>query len=433
MASTPSTASSPARSFDDVVVVVATRTTLTGLDPSHPQPRHQRPERRSRLPRAHHPRRQCPDRGRGALRARLPGQSRPGPDLPAVRPALHQSERGFRQLTGYRREDVLGRSIYEVDVLERAERREFALERLRAGETITQMEASLTVPSDPGGRLVVVAGQPIEIGDAPCMLFTFADLEPRRKAETALRHSEERFAKAFRLVPVPTAIVTRRRARLSRSTTPSAHSGLRSAGRGRPSGRRPAPLGRRWRNGSAFARRSPGRYRAGLRGAACARRTVRHHLPDRRRDRDHRRPVLHPVVFQDITSRKRSEEDLVEAIEAVMADASWFSRGVVEKLAALRQPPRPGQPPVKRRQLADLTAREREILGLVCQGRAMPRSQRARARAQHRTQPRRLAVPQARRQPAQRPDRLGTRARHRRRWRAAEATRRAEKGSSEPV
>jgi PAS domain S-box-containing protein len=47
--------------------------------------------------------------------------------------------------------------------------------------------------------------------------------------------------------------------------------------------------------------------------------------------------------FQDITARRRSEEELVKAIEAVMADASWFSRGVVEKLAAMRHPPRPGQ------------------------------------------------------------------------------------------
>ena len=93
-------------------------------------------------------------------------------------------------------------------MLERAERRELALERLRSGATISQMEACLTVPSDPGGRQVVVAGQPIEVGDEPCMLFTFADLEPRRKAETALRHSEERFAKAFRLAPVPTTIAT---------------------------------------------------------------------------------------------------------------------------------------------------------------------------------------------------------------------------------
>ena len=43
--------------------------------------------------------------------------------------------------------------------------------------------------------LVVVAGQPIEVAEQPCMLFTFNDLEPRR-AETALRHSEQRFATA---------------------------------------------------------------------------------------------------------------------------------------------------------------------------------------------------------------------------------------------
>src|SRR5215207_6725925 len=115
---------------------------------------------------------------------------------------------GFLELTGYKREDVLGRTVYEIDMLERAERRNLALERLRAGETIPQMEACLTVPSDPSGRQVVVAGQPIEVGEEPCMLFTFADLEPRRKAEMALRQSEERLAKAFRLAPVPTTIGT---------------------------------------------------------------------------------------------------------------------------------------------------------------------------------------------------------------------------------
>ena len=36
---------------------------------------------------------------------------------------------GFLQLTGYKREDVLGHTVYEIDVLERAERRELALER----------------------------------------------------------------------------------------------------------------------------------------------------------------------------------------------------------------------------------------------------------------------------------------------------------------
>jgi DNA-binding NarL/FixJ family response regulator len=48
----------------------------------------------------------------------------------------------------------------------------------------------------------------------------------------------------------------------------------------------------------------------------------------------------------------------------VMADTSWFSRSVVEKLAALRQTSHHGA----RADLGDLTDREREVLGLICQG-----------------------------------------------------------------
>ena len=107
---------------------------------------------------------------------------------------------GFLELTGFRREEVLGRSVYEIDVLERAERRDLAIERLKAGETIPQMEACLRLPKD-ADKLVIVAGQPIEICAEPYMLFTFADLEPRRRAETALRHSEEKRGSRPETVP----------------------------------------------------------------------------------------------------------------------------------------------------------------------------------------------------------------------------------------
>ncbi|MEX5716395.1 PAS domain S-box protein [Serratia ureilytica] len=69
------------------------------------------------------------------------------------------------------------------------------------------MEAELKLP-DGGSKLVVVAGQPLDINEDDCMLFTFTDLEPRRQAESALRESEERFAKSFRLSPVPTLVCT---------------------------------------------------------------------------------------------------------------------------------------------------------------------------------------------------------------------------------
>ncbi|MDQ2803716.1 MAG: PAS domain S-box protein [Pseudomonadota bacterium] len=71
------------------------------------------------------------------------------------------------------------------------------------------------------------------------------------------------------------------------------------------------------------------------------------------------------AVLQDITERKRSEAELFEAIEAVMQDTSWFSRTVIEKLAQLRHPERSQQ---TQADLADLTRREQEVLGLLCQG-----------------------------------------------------------------
>ena len=54
----------------------------------------------------------------------------------------------------------------------------------------------------------------------------------------------------------------------------------------------------------------------------------------------------------------------MEAIETVMQDTSWFSRTVIEKLAQIRAP----GAPQSQGELADLTRREREILGLICDG-----------------------------------------------------------------
>lgn len=71
------------------------------------------------------------------------------------------------------------------------------------------------------------------------------------------------------------------------------------------------------------------------------------------------------AIFLNAHGQNRSEADLKKAIESVMQEASWFSRAVVEKLAQLRFP-RPSAS--NWASLVDLTGREREILGLVCQG-----------------------------------------------------------------
>lgn len=272
---------------------------------------------------------------------------------------------GFLHLSGYAHEQVIGHSVYEVDVLERADNRELAIQRLKAGQTIPQMEACLRFPKD-AEHFVVVAGQPIEVGSEPCMLFTFADLEDRCRAETALAKSEKRFATAFRLSPVPTMIGTIREHRFI--DVNDAFVKMMGYGREQIIGQTAhdlalwADAGVRRRFEAQFAEtgsvrdveaRFVGKSGAVFDGLVAAEMVT---INDQS-------CIL--CVFQDITEQRRSEGELVAAIEGAMADTTWFSRGVLEKLAALRRRSDPGASTVG---VDELTPRERQIIDLICRG-----------------------------------------------------------------
>lgn len=72
------------------------------------------------------------------------------------------------------------------------------------------------------------------------------------------------------------------------------------------------------------------------------------------------------LMFYDITERKRSEEELMQAIQDVMQDASWFSRSVVERLTEIRA----GSLDQSQSRVAELTRRERQVLEHVARGRS---------------------------------------------------------------
>ena len=57
--------------------------------------------------------------------------------------------------------------------------------------------------------------------------------------------------------------------------------------------------------------------------------------------------------------------DVVAAFEAAMTDTSWFTRTIIDKLKALRQT-KPSAP--RKSDLDNLSDREREVLGLICEG-----------------------------------------------------------------
>ncbi len=271
---------------------------------------------------------------------------------------------GFLEMTGFTRDAVIGQSVYEVDVLAEARNRDLAVSRLKEGGTIPQMEACLRLP-DGGSRFVIVAGQPIELGEEPCMLFTFADLELRRKAETALRQSEARFAKAFRLTPVPTVLA--RGKDLHVTGINEAFTRVFGLGEDTVIGRNLDEAGlwvnERQREAVEAALERQG-YVLGV--EVCLRHESGANLDclvsaERIEIEDDPFVLL---VMQDITDRKHTERELFDAIETVMADTSWFSRGLIEKLANLRRPD-----VTRSDALAlNLTMRERQILNLICSG-----------------------------------------------------------------
>lgn len=275
---------------------------------------------------------------------------------------------GFLEMTGHTRQDVLEHSVDDLDVLGDAPGRDEAEARLQDGRTIPQMETCIPLP-DGSTKLVVVAGQPIEMGETACMLFTFNDLEPRRKMESAMRDSEERFSKAFRLAPVPMVLstTTGKVLEINDAFVQTLGYDLELLG---------------------DADNALARLCSQAADYAAAMTQLQGGLAVHNQDVSlltHDGALLdclvsaEPVVIQgrpcvlaaiqDITERKRSETELMTAIQAVMQDTSWFSQTVIEKLAQLRQP---GASTTLNTQLADLTPREREILGLMCHGMSDP-------------------------------------------------------------
>jgi DNA-binding CsgD family transcriptional regulator len=79
------------------------------------------------------------------------------------------------------------------------------------------------------------------------------------------------------------------------------------------------------------------------------------------------KPATVCLIREQEAQQNEHGYDAIAAIEAAMADTSWFTRTIIEKLKALRHAKR--QTP-RISDLEALTDREREVLGLICEGRS---------------------------------------------------------------
>ncbi len=289
---------------------------------------------------------------------------------PAVICRLHdlryvKVNNGFLEMTGFSRQEVIGRSVYDLDVLARAERREASVALLREGRTIRQQEACIPIA---GGaeKFVVVAGQPIELAEQACMLFTFIDLQPRKKIEDTLRQSEERFSTAFKLAPVPMAVVSLDDGLFI--DVNEAFADMTGYSHAELLGRSTAEI-ELWESSAARSELHRHFAKAGsVRNHEIRMRTKTGDTLDSLISAERVNILDKPCILkivQDITERKRSETELFTAIETVIQDTSWFTQKVIEKVASLRKPEGASE---AREDLGQLTAREREVLGLLCTG-----------------------------------------------------------------
>ena len=111
----------------------------------------------------------------------------------------------FARLHGYARQEVIGRTVIELDLWVDPEQRRRALEQILAGSAVRGMEVRLRA-RDGSERVGILNADIVMIDGRRCILSAVTDITDRVRTEEALRESEQRFLLAFHANPLPMTI-----------------------------------------------------------------------------------------------------------------------------------------------------------------------------------------------------------------------------------
>jgi PAS domain S-box-containing protein len=98
----------------------------------------------------------------------------------------------FERITGWRRDEVIGRTPLDIGLWVAPAQRLEASKRLLAEGSLRDLEADFCM-KDGNIRIGRVSAEVIELGGQPCVLGVIADITEHKRAEAALRESEDKF------------------------------------------------------------------------------------------------------------------------------------------------------------------------------------------------------------------------------------------------